>query len=70
MQTKLTDWVMSNWATANEIISFEELTEAQLDKLIELAKQARCEITIKSKINHRTDVKNNKINNLVLVKER
>ena len=66
MQTKLTSWVLSNWATEGYGIGFEELTEAQLDKLIELAKQARCEITIKSKINHRTDVKNNKIDNLVL----
>ena len=51
MQTKLTSWVMSNWATEGYGISFEELTEEQLGKLIELARQAQCEIAIKSKVN-------------------
>ncbi len=44
MQTKLQNWVINNLVTAGWNLSYDELDEHQLDRLIELAQEAKAEL--------------------------
>ena len=49
MQTKLQNWVTSNLVTGGYSLSYDVLNESELDKLIELAQEAKKELQEKGK---------------------